>query len=342
MKSRTPPLILLAASLLLACNGEKSLPIHELLGNSMGTTYRIAIISPLPDLALDELGSRLQDRLDQIENVASTYRDSSDVGKFNRDSSTDWIPVSSELCAMVSSAAAIGRQTNGAFDITIGGIVNLWGFGPDAGRNEPPDDVDIEIAMSSAGLQNLEIDCDQSQLRKSDGRMKIDLSGWAKGYAVDQLAELLDASGLENYLVEIGGELKVRGHNAHGRAFAIAIENPSAKLTDDYTIISISNTGVATSGDYRNFFEYEGTRYAHTLNPATGRPVLHSLSAVTVIHPSTATADAFATALLVLGPNDGFRFANANGVAALFAVSTTSGLEYLTTAAFDAGGFLDR
>lgn len=342
MKSYTTPPLFLVATLLLACSGEKSLPTHELQGNSMGTTYRIAIINPAPDIAFDALASQLQDQLDHIENVASTYRDSSDVGKFNLDGSTDWIPVSGELCAMVSTAAAIGQQTSGAFDITIGSIVNLWGFGPDADRDAPPQDTEIAVALSSAGLENLEIDCDRSQLRKSDGRMKIDLSGWAKGYAVDQLSELLDASGLDNYLVEIGGELKVRGHNAKGRPFAIAIENPAAELSDDYTIISISNTGVATSGDYRNYFEYEGTRYAHTLDPATGRPVLHSLSAVTVIHPSTATADGLATALLVLGPDDGLRFANAEGIAALLAVSTPSGLQYLTSSAFDAGNFLDH
>lgn len=306
----------------------------------MGTSFNIAIVDPAPELALDELSSRLQVRLDEIENIASTYRDTSDLGKFNLDSSTNWINVSNELCSMVSDAAKIGYETGGAFDITIGPLVDLWGFGPAERSDMPPSDIDIDLAREAVGLRKLDIDCDQSRLRKSTAAIKVDLSGWAKGYAVDQIAELLDAVGQDDYLVEVGGELRVKGHNADGLPFAIAIENPTSTVLDGLTVIRISNTGIATSGDYRNFFEYQGTRYSHTLDPITGRPVTHTLSAVTVIHPSTAYADAIATALLVLGPDHGLEFANSHAVAALFAVSTPDGLKYRSSAAFDAGHFI--
>ncbi len=333
-------LLCLLAALLPACGGDTHRPSHEIRGSSMGTSFNIVIVDPAPDLSLDELTSQIRERLEHIENVASTYRDSSDLGKFNLDPSTDWIIVSDELCRMVFQAAAIGRETGGAFDITIGPLVDLWGFGPDDRSATPPSDSEIEILRDAVGLEKLDIDCDQSRLRKSVASTEIDLSGWAKGYAVDQLAELLDAAAQDDYLIEVGGELRLKGRNADDLPFAIAIENPATAVLDGLTIIRLSNTGIATSGDYRNFFEYQGARYSHTLDPATGRPVTHRLSAVTVIHPSTAYADAMATALLVLGPGDGLEFANSHDLAALFAVSTPAGLEYRSSAAFDAGHFV--
>lgn len=306
----------------------------------MGTSFNIAIVDPAPGLPLDQLASQIRDRLEQIENVASTYRESSDLGRFNLDQSTDWIVVSDDLCRMVFRAAAIGRETGGAFDITIGPLVDLWGFGPGDSSGTPPSDFDVETAREAVGLEKLDIDCDQSRLRKSVATTELDLSGWAKGYAVDQLAELLDAVGQDNYLVEIGGELRVKGRNADDLPFAIAIENPAAAVFEGLTIIRVTNTGIATSGDYRNFFEHQGIRYSHTLDPATGRPVTHTLSAVTVIHPSTAYADALATALLVLGPSAGLEYANSHKLAALFAVSTPDGLLYRASTVFNAGHFI--
>ncbi len=308
----------------------------------MGTSFHITVVDPAPDTSLDQLSTRIKDTLERIENIASTYRDTSDLGKFNLDASTDWISVSSELCSMVASAVAIGLQTGGAFDITMGPLVDLWGFGPGEMSGTPPSEAAIEAAGVAVGLDKLEVDCEQSRLRKSVASMRIDLSGWAKGHAVDRLADLLDSTGMQNYLVELGGELRVRGHNAAHLPFAIAIEKPARADSHDLTIIRVTDTGIATSGDYRNFFEYGGVHYSHTLDPKTLRPVAHTLSAVTVIHPSTAYADAMATALLVLGPTDGMQLANSRELAALFAVSTPEGLKYLPSEAFVAGNFLGR
>ena len=342
MNRHSTLLVCLVATMLPACGGDLSLPVHEIHGSSMGTSFHVAIVNPSPNLVLDELSSDLRDRLDTIENVASTYRDTSDLGKFNLDQSTDWITVSGELCSMIARAAAIGRETGGAFDITLGPLVDLWGFGPGEYSANPPSASQIEMLRKSVGLEKLEIDCDRSRVRKTVATIRVDLSGWAKGHAVDQLAELLDSVGQDDYLVEVGGELRVKGHNAEGQPFAIAIENPAAVSMTNLTIIRLSNSGIATSGDYRNYFEHDGTRYSHTLDPTTGRPVTHALSAVTVIHPSTAYADGMATALLVLGPHAGLEFANANAIAALFAVSTPAGLKYVSSTAFESGQYLSQ
>jgi thiamine biosynthesis lipoprotein len=163
----------------------------------------------------------------------------------------------------------------------------------------------------------------------------VDLSGWAKGFAVDELAELLTSRDLGNFLVEVGGEMRVAGYNSEARKWAVAIEAPSTSRRAPHSIIRVTDTAVATSGDYRNFFEHDGTSYSHTIDPRTGRPVLHRLAAVTVMHASSAFADAMATALLVLGPDDGPVLAEDLGLAAYFLVRGISGIEEITTTAFE-------
>ena len=172
--------------------------------------------------------------------------------------------------------------------------------------------------------------------------MYVDLSGWAKGYAVDRLAELLDMNGLENYLIEIGGELRARGYNAEQRKFAIALESPIPEHNDKYSIVRLSDAGVVTSGDYRNYFESDGQRYSHTIDPRTGRPISHELASVTVVSDSTAYADAMATALLVLGPANGLALAEDLGVAAFFSIRTELGIETFSSSAYSLGNFANH
>lgn len=305
----------------------------------MGTTFKIDVFNPAAESTLDDLRSRLHARLEDLENTASTYRISSEISQFNLNLSTEWIRTSLEFCTMVSEAVRIGQETAGAFDITVGPLVNLWGFGPEDPRTSPPNDSDIESTLVIVGVDLLQVDCDRSSVRKSFSTTRIDLSGWAKGYAVDQLALILDAAGMENYLVEIGGEIKVRGRNAENRRFAIAIESPSTRQDDEFSLIHVSDIGIATSGDYRTFFEHDGIRYSHMIDPRTGHPIHHDLSAVTVLHPSTAYADAIATALLVLGPDEGLALANEQGISAYFAVSTSAGIEFRSSDAFSAARY---
>tara|TARA_R110002096_G_scaffold6409_1_gene29655 strand:- start:14562 stop:15596 length:1035 start_codon:yes stop_codon:yes gene_type:complete len=333
-------LCLLTLAALVACTDDSQLPAQEIRGHAMGTNYQVVIVDPAEGLPLETLQMQLQRRIEQIEDIASTYRDTSAISKFNRSRSTDWIAVPAEFCSMIAAATNISRETAGAFDPTVGALVNLWGFGPDFLQNELPGDAEIARALASSGEKNLASDCANTRLRKSEPGLQIDLSGWAKGYAVDQLADILDAAGQASYLVEIGGEIRVSGWNTEREPFAIAIERPDTASVDGVAVLNVTDTGIATSGDYRNYFEHDGVRYSHTIDPRNGKPVRHTLTAVTVLHPSAAYADAMATALLVLGFDDAIRYANDHAIAAYFAVREDDRLAYEPSAAFAAEKYL--
>jgi len=189
--------------------------------------------------------------------------------------------------------------------------------------------------MTTVGYEGITTRCDAPAVRKRSGGMYIDLSGWAKGYGVDRLAAVLDDYRLKDYLVEIGGELRVRGRNAEGKKWAIAIEAPSTTTRRPHSVLRLTDTSVATSGDYRNYFDHDGKRYSHTIDARTGRPVTHDLAAVTVISETAAYADAMATALLVLGPEAGLALAEDLGIAGYFLVRNQAGINELTTSSFD-------
>ena len=328
------PLLVLVAVLLDGCGGSR-LPELELSGSAMGTTFNVVLVAPGDELAEEPLRTRITDALRDVDELASTWRSDSQLSLFNRSRETDWVPVSPELCDAVESAQEVSRLSNGAFDITVGPLVNLWGFGPDGSVKEPPDDAALEAVLAHVGYTGLETRCGEPALRKRDADLYLDLSGWAKGHAVDRVAELLDEHRLEDYLVEIGGELRVRGRNAEGRKWAIGIEAPSTKERRPHSVLRVSDTGVATSGDYRNYFDHGGRHYSHTIDARTGRPVEHNLAAVTVVSESAAFADAMATALLVLGPDAGPALAEELGIAGYFLLRGGNGIEELTTAGFD-------
>ena len=299
----------------------------------MGTTFNVKIVVAANEEPAQEMQQHLRQVLDDIEGLASTYMQDSELSQFNRTSSTDWIEVSQRLCHLVTRALAVSELTHGAFDITVGPVVNLWGFGPAGNRDEPPADADIEVLLARVGFGKLQTACDVPALRKAHADLYIDLSGWAKGYAADKLADLLIDRGIENFLVEVGGELRAQGLNASGTVWRIAIEKPTLHTRDIQSVLNVSNTGLATSGDYRNFFEYSGSTYSHTIDPRSGRPVTHQLASVTVLHESAATADGMATALLVLGPDDGLALANELGIEAIFVVRGPQGLETFSSLA---------
>ena len=334
MSGRTPFLLLLSSVVVVGCSDDSLLPSYDLHGSTMGTTFNITLVAPPAEANLEHLQSSIQEKLEHIENIASTYRSDSELSRFNANPSTDWIVVNSEFCDMIAAAQNVSDTTGGAFDITVGPLVNLWGFGPPQSELELPTDEEVAAAQGKVGSDKLQTDCEQSLLRKTIADVYVDLSGWAKGYAVDEIAALLDASQITNYLVEIGGELRVSGHNAEQRKFAIAVEKPLQNNEMDYSVVRLSNVAVATSGDYRNFYEHDGQRYSHTIDPRTGRPVTHELTGVTVITESTAYADAMATALLVLGPEDGPGLAEHLDLASYFLVRTENGIEEISTSQF--------
>ncbi|MBT8080908.1 MAG: FAD:protein FMN transferase [Gammaproteobacteria bacterium] len=326
---------LLAALLTLAGCGDGRLEQLDLSGNALGTTFNVSIVAPPDALDIDALEGDIVATLTRIDLLASTWRGDSELSAFNENTSVDWILVSPAFCAALESTRDISEATNGAFDVTVGPLVNLWGFGPGGDVAAPPSDAEIDAARRRVGYGQLDIDCDARLVRKDHRAIYVDLSGWAKGHAVDALAALLDARGLGNYLVEIGGELRVSGHNSERRNWAIAIEAPSTSERVPHAIVRVTDTSVATSGDYRNYFEHDGARYSHTIDPRTGRPVTHDLAAVTVVHPSAAFADAMATAFLVLGPVNGPALATELDVAGYFLVRNGTNIEEIATLRFD-------
>lgn len=311
--------ILVAASLFAAC-GDARLPELELSGPVMGTTYSVKLVDPPDDFNGDQLGDLIVERLEDIEQRFSTYRPSSEVSLVNKTLTTDWIPVSRELCDVIESSIRMSRRTNGAFDITVGPLVLLWGFGPDGDRGTPPVDELLAEARGSVGYEKLSTDCSVAAVRKALPGVYLDLSAIVKGFAVDEIAGILDAAALDDYLVEIGGELCAKGRNANEEPWAIAIERPDIETRSVQSIVSVTDRCMATSGDYRNFFTYDGIRYSHTVDPATGRPVTHGTASVTVMATSAAEADGLATGLLVRGAEDGLAFANIAGIDAYFLV----------------------
>lgn len=330
LRSLTIGLALLA---LAAC--DNSLPQLDLSGSAMGTSFTVSLVEPPEDIDAEQVQENILVVLDAVDILASTWRDDSELSALNRDLSIDWIPVSAEFCKLLESSLQISELTNGAFDLTIGPLVNLWGFGPGVQVSEPPSPGDIVAAQHRVGFDMLETECTERLVRKDVPELYVDLSGWAKGYAVDQVAAMLDANGFTNYLVEVGGELRVRGHNSENTKWAIGIEAPSTSARVPHAVVNVTDTSVATSGDYRNYFEYDGKQFSHTIDARTGRPVTHKLAAVTVVNASAAYADAMATALLVLGPDAGPALANELDIAAYFLVRGEKDIQEITTPKFD-------
>jgi thiamine biosynthesis lipoprotein len=329
--------LLVILALAAACGGDRT-AILELTGTTMGTQFSVKMPAdtPLPDREV--LQRDIDALLARMESLLSTYIVDSEISAFNINESTDWQAASLEFCLSVEESLAISALTGGAFDITVGPLVNLWGFGPDGATLEPPSGEEIAAARTRVGYEHLHTDCAKPAVRKDLAGLYVDLSAYAKGYAVDSVARLLDELAIQNYLIEIGGELKVRGHNADGQAWAVAIEEPLDQERRVHSVIRLTDSAVATSGDYRNFFEFDEQRFSHTIDTRTGRPVTHPLASVTVIADTAAYADAMATALMVLGPEDGLELATTRGIAALFLVRTESGFTEHLTPAFNAEG----
>jgi len=228
----------------------------------------------------------------------------------------------------------VARSSGGAFDPAIGALVDLWGFGPSPLRPDLPTDADIAAALATGGCARLELDRPAQRVRQPGG-LRLDLSGIAKGHGVDAVAERLLAIGLRHFLVEVGGELRGEGIKPDGRPWWVAFEAPpGAQLLE--TRIALHGLSVATSGDYRRYLDHQGERLPHSLDPRTGRPCTGGLASVTVLHPSCMIADAYATALIVMGEREGPAFAEAEGLAALFVSRTGDGFEETLTPALAA------
>ncbi len=326
--------MLIAVLLASGCGEPGSLV--EIHGSTMGTTYSVKLVELPEDLTADALKAQIDARLDTVNALMSTYRPNSELSRFNASRSTEWFPVDSELADLVARAQSISTLSDGAFDVTVGPLVNLWGFGPDAHPFRIPDQQTIEETRSRVGHEKLDVREEPPALRKAHPELYVDLSAIAKGYGVDQVAGVLDRLGVSAYLAEIGGEIKAKGTKPGDQPWRIAIERPDATSRTVYRVVALEDDAMATSGDYRNFYERDGQIYSHTIDPATGRPVAHALASVTVITEDCATADALATTFLVLGPERGLSLAESLGVGAFFVTRAGEDYAHAATSAFEA------
>ena len=299
----------------------------------MGTTWHVTIVPGPGSASPDVLQRGIEEELESVNLSMSTYRDDSEISRFNALAADTWFPVSPEFYAVLSTALAVGWQSGEAYDVTVAPLVNLWGFGPDGPANGPPPAKQIAGLLEQIGQDNLRVDGEARQVLKR-GQLSLDFSSIAKGYAVDRVAQWLDTQGVSRYLVEVGGEMRLAGNSPRDDLWRIAIEQPDSATIDVNAAMRISDAAIATSGDYRNYFEVDGKRYSHSIDPRTGYPVSHDLVSVTVIHNSAMIADAWATALTVLGPQEGMAVALAHGLAVYFIQRHGTDFQHSHTPAF--------
>lgn len=299
---------------------------HTLSGKSMGTSWTVQLLC-LPVHDAQELQAGIEAELNQVIMQMSTWNPSSHLCEFNRAPTNSWQSLPAEFFKLVDYSLYLSQQTGGAYDITAGKLVDLWGFGPAGKRENQPTEIEINKALQAGNWKSLELDHLEQCLRQT-GSVTLDLSSIAKGFALDQVARYLDTQKITSYLIELGGELRGLGMKKDQSPWWVRIESPA--VTDpqgtEY-LVALHGLSVATSGDYRQYFEQDGRRYAHTLDPRTGYPVDNDLASVTVLHPECMVADAMATALTVLGCSFGLDYADQHQIAALFLQRTATGFE---------------
>jgi len=285
-----------------------------LSGATMGTTWHITYLPSKESARPEQLQAVLEGLLVDLNNSMSTWQIDSEISRFNRSLVGEWVPVSEHFGRVMAQALHIGELSGGAYDVTVGPLVELWGFGPVQPRMELPDKRAIDAARERVGQRHIEFDSGLQRLRRLRD-VELDLSSIAKGYAVDVLAAALSGHGIDNFLVEVGGEMRVAGISPRGDAWRVAIERPEPGARAVALGIALEDIAVATSGDYRNYFELEGRRYSHSIDSRTGYPVAHDLVSVTVLAEDCMTADGWATALTVLGAEEALALAEQHGLA---------------------------
>ncbi|AUU09479.1 MULTISPECIES: FAD:protein FMN transferase [Serratia] len=323
--------VALSATLLLTGCGPEQV---DLTGKTMGTSYSIRYVAGDDTPSAREMQAEIDKRLEQVNDQMSTYRPDSELSRFNASRDIDRpFPVSPATAKVVREALRINRVTDGALDVTVGPLVNLWGFGPEGRPDKVPSEAELAHRRAWTGAEKLSVQ--GSALVKSIPELYVDLSSIAKGYGVDVVAEYLQSQHVKDYMVDIGGEVRTRGRNGEQKPWRIAIERPTAGTQQQaQLVIQPGEMSIATSGDYRNYFEQDGVRYSHTIDPITGRPINHRLVSITVLSPACMTADGLSTGLNVMGPERGMALANLLGIPVFMIVKTADGFEERYSDAF--------
>ncbi len=268
----------------------------------MGTFWRISLAGVAPERKAS-LQKAVQQQLDEDDRQLSTWKNDSVLSRFNQYRGSDPQPVSENMADIVSLSLRIGRKTAGAMDITVGPLVNLWGFGPDKQPLKEPTQAQIDAAKALTGLQHLRViqKAEGAYLQKDLPGLYVDLSTVGEGFATDHLARLMEKEGINSYLVSVGGAVLTRGKNAQGQPWKVAIQKPTDRENAVQAVVDLQGHGISTSGSYRNYYELNGKRISHVIDPTTGRPIQHKLVSATVIATTALEADGWDTGLMVLG-----------------------------------------
>ncbi len=315
----------LVSTLVLALSGCDSNPgrVEVLSGPTMGSTYTIKYVFNASTPAADAVGVEVQSILDEVDRQMSTYRLDSDIARFNQSPANSCMQMPQPVLDLAQYGYELSRSSDGAFDLTLAPLLNLWGFGPQARAKHVPSAADIAKAKEQIGYQHVRVVGDQ--LCK-DADVQVEFNSIAAGYTVDRISERFAQLNIDSYMIEVTGELIAKGHKPDGSPWRIALEQP---LGDGQRVIQrvleIDGYGVNTSGDYRNYFEENGVRFSHTIDPQVGAPISHRLASVTVVDPSALHADGLGTVLLVLGPERGLAFAEERKIAAFFVMRDSEG-----------------
>ena len=315
----------LVSTLVLALSGcdSNAERVEVLSGPTMGSTYTIKYVFNASTPASDTVGVEVQSILDEVDRQMSTYRLDSDIARFNQSPANTCLPMPQPVLDLAQYGYELSRSSDGAFDLTLGPLLNLWGFGPQARAKHVPSAADIAKAKTQIGYQHVRVV--GNQLCK-DADVQVEFNSIAAGYTVDRISERFTELNIDSYMIEVTGELIAKGRKPDGSPWRIALEQP---LGDGQRVIQrvleIDGYGINTSGDYRNYFEENGVRFSHTIDPQVGAPISHRLASVTVVDPSALHADGLGTVLLVLGPERGLAFAEERKIAAFFVMRDGEG-----------------
>ena len=297
--------------------------VHALAGDTMGTTWSVKLTAQ-PTADVPALAAMVQRALDAVVREMSPWEPLSNLSRYNRAEAGSWTALPAAAATVLRRAIEIAAATDGAFDPTLGALTDLWGFGPRPFSGQPPPREAVEGARDHGGWKRLTLDGDTLF---QPGGLRLDLNGIAKGFGVDQAAAALERAGVKSYLVEVGGELRGTGAKPDGQPWWVELERPPTANDAPRTVVALHDLSVATSGDYRRFFDHDGRRYAHTLDPISGAPSDHGVVSVTVLAKTCMDADAWATALTVMGPETALAFATTHDLPALIVSKAAKGLE---------------
>lgn len=306
--------------------------LEELKGPTMGSTYSVKYLPGDTTPGRTAVQADLDAILAQVDQQLSTYRSDSLVAQFNVLPAGSCAEMPEAVLGLVNAGEQLSLESDGAFDLTVGPLLDLWGFGPQSRGEQVPSAEKIADVRAQMGHQYLRVN--QQQLCK-DKAVQLDFNSIGAGYAVDRVSEMLEQRGVTSYLVEITGELKAHGRKPDGSFWHIAIEEPQEGQQVAARVLELDDLAVSTSGDYRNYFEKGGKRYSHTVDARSGAPITHRLASVSVVDASAMRADGLSTLLMLLGPEMGFEFARKSGIAALFIRHDGLGFVSQSTPAFN-------